>query len=355
MPSIERFMAENDTIEADQSTNLVVSIRNASKVTITPDVGPVKSVDRVTVHPKETTSYTLTATGSGRTASATVVVTVKRPPPPPKAPSIMSFSANRSEIVSGQSVELDWEVDGARELSIDPDIGPVTGGRITFIPRQTTTYTLRAMGSGGSVATRETTVTVRAPAPRVPKPAPRELIPTPPPSPPPPPPPARPAIDSFFAESAEIERGQSVMLQWSTRNAQHVSIAPGLGSLSPSDRISVKPEVTTTYTLTAYGPGGEVSGKFDVTVKSPPPPLPPPPPGPQTVSDVYRCPNVEIKANQWFYIEVPEGHLQVGDGVDFYRSWSSGRIQHMPNGTQRVPLASKKPRVGCEIPWNVTR
>lgn len=100
--------------------------------------------------------------------------------------------------------------------------------------------------------------------------------PPPPPAPAPAPPPAnKPTISFFSAEPSTISAGQSSSLRWSVTDANDVQIA-GIGQVSPSGRRSVNPTSTTTYRLTATGPGGTSEGEATVTVAAPPPPAPPP-------------------------------------------------------------------------------
>jgi peptidoglycan-associated lipoprotein len=97
-------------------------------------------------------------------------------------------------------------------------------------------------------------------------------------TPPPPPPPAqKPVISSFTAEPSTIERGASSMLRWSVSNATDITISQGIGKIDASGSRSVYPSNTTTYTLTAKGPGGMAESSATVNVTVPPPPPPPPP------------------------------------------------------------------------------
>jgi len=97
---------------------------------------------------------------------------------------------------------------------------------------------------------------------------------TPPPPPPPPPPAAAPKA-SLTANPNTVEKGQSVFLSWETYNATDVSI-DGIGAVQPVGSQQVTPTDSTTYTLTAKGPGGTQTATARVTVTSPPPPPPPP-------------------------------------------------------------------------------
>lgn len=106
---------------------------------------------------------------------------VAAPPPPPAptkpaevkpdAPVVSAFEVEPSAIERGQAASLRWTVTGAATaVSIEPGIGTVnaSGSRQVF-PGNTTTYTLRASGPGGSTSG-TTTVTVTAPPPPAPPP-----------------------------------------------------------------------------------------------------------------------------------------------------------------------------------------
>lgn len=100
-----------------------------------------------------------------------------------------------------------------------------------------------------------------------------------PPPPPPPapavaPPAAEPVINYFTAEPSTISSGQPSSLRWSVDNATNVQI-DGIGQVSPNGRRAVYPTDTTTYHLTATGPGGTKDASTTITVSSPPPPAPP--------------------------------------------------------------------------------
>ncbi|MCE5419164.1 MAG: immunoglobulin domain-containing protein [Acidithiobacillus sp.] len=84
---------------------------------------------------------------SGATASSSQAVSI-----PATVPQILSFTATPSTIQAGQSATLAWTVSGADSLSIDNGVGDVTGKTsITVSPSATTTYTLTATNTAGSV------------------------------------------------------------------------------------------------------------------------------------------------------------------------------------------------------------
>ena len=116
----------------------------------------------------------------------------------------------------------------------------------------------------------------------------KKKVPAPPPPPPPapapvapPPAPAAPVVAQFTAEPSTIQRGQSATLRWEIGGeATNVSLNQGIGTVRSTGSQQVSPGNSTTYTLTAAGPGGSVTSSATVTVVTPPPPAPAPPPPP---------------------------------------------------------------------------
>jgi len=92
------------------------------------------------------------------------------PPPPPAAPDIAEFSAEPSSIERGGSSTLKWTVTNANQITIDNGVGSVqASGSRSVYPNDSTTYTLRASGPGGTLS-KSATVTVTAPPPPPPPP-----------------------------------------------------------------------------------------------------------------------------------------------------------------------------------------
>jgi len=82
----------------------------------------------------------------------------------------------------------------------------------------------------------------------------------------PPPPPAAPTA-TLAASPDVILQGQSTTLTWQTNNASDITI-DGLGTVSASGSKTVMPNSSTTYTLTAKGPGGSQNASARVTVNA---------------------------------------------------------------------------------------
>ncbi len=143
-------------------------------------------------------------------------------------------------------------------------------------------------------------------------------VPPPPPPPPPPtatpappPPPAAPVINSFTAEPSTIEPGQSSTLRWSISNATDMSIDHGVGAVQSQGQRQVFPSTSTSYTLTARGPGGMDSRSVTVQVSSPPPPPPPA----ASAAAVYRAPTLLQQQGQDAFFDFDMSEIRA-DGRD---------------------------------------
>ena len=123
----------------------------------------------------------------------------------------------------------------------------------------------------------------RAPAPAAPPPAPA------------PAPPSQPTVNLAVAP-ATIEKGQSSTITWSTTSATEVEITPGIGKVEPSGTTTVSPADSTTYILTATGPGGRATTSARLTVAAAPPPVTPGPPS-------------EVEEQQMFDSEVRDAYF----------------------------------------------
>ncbi len=239
-PQIIRFEANPVTITAGQQSTLSWTTSGASTASIS-GVGTVPLNGSTTVSPTQTTTYTLTATsadGKSVTAPVTVIVAAAQ------VPQIVTFVANPPTIDAGQSTKLCWQVTNATNITITPGVGSNLNANdcATVSPTQTTTYTLTATNASGQI---QANVTVNVGQVR---------------------------ILSFTSDPVtSLAAGAPVTLSWQTQNATSVVIvanelAPQ--SLQPNGTLVVKPITNTTYTLTAYGPGGQtVSVTISVFVR----------------------------------------------------------------------------------------
>jgi peptidoglycan-associated lipoprotein len=93
---------------------------------------------------------------------------------------------------------------------------------------------------------------------------------TPPPAAPAPPPAAQPTV-TLQASPTSIQPGDSSTLSWSSTDATQLTIAPDVGSVTAQGSTKVTPSSSTSYTITASGPGGSASSNARITVATPPP------------------------------------------------------------------------------------
>ena len=129
---------------------------DASTCIIEPGIGPVDSTGSISVLISQSTTFTITASNPG--ASATDSVTVSLPEEP-----WVDISASPNSILQGESSTLTWSSANATSCWINPDIGSVDlNGSLVVSPNKTTTYYIFAEGSGGQV-TDSVTVDVTSP------------------------------------------------------------------------------------------------------------------------------------------------------------------------------------------------
>jgi hypothetical protein len=239
-PQIIRFEANPLTIQPGQQTTLSWATNGANTVTIS-GVGSVTPNGSTTVSPTQTTTYTLTATSAdGKSVTSPITVTVATG----TVPQVVVFVATPQNIDAGSSTKLCWQVNGATNIKIDPGVGSNLNANdcATVSPTTTTTYTLTATNASGQI---QANVTVNVGQVR---------------------------ITSFTADPVyTTAAGNPVTLAWTTQNASSVvligsEIAPQ--SLPVNGTFVVKPITNSTYTLTAYGPGGQtVSVTISVFVR----------------------------------------------------------------------------------------
>jgi peptidoglycan-associated lipoprotein len=105
----------------------------------------------------------------------------------------------------------------------------------------------------------------RTPAAAVPTAAPEAAAQPPTPGPP---------TCSLTSIPATVTSGQSVTLDWTSKDATKVSLNAGLGAQEAEGSTSITPSDSTTYTMSATGPGGtgECSARVTVTPAVPPTP-----------------------------------------------------------------------------------
>ena len=172
----------------------------------------------------------------------------------PAATPTATLSAEPATVEKGQSVTLHWSAQNATDLDLEPGVGKVAAaGSQSVTPQDSTTYTLTGTGPGGTPSPlAHVSITIQPP-------------PTPPKE-------VGPVKASLTLEPTRVEKGQSIKLLWDSQNATDLDLEPGVGKVPAAGSKSVTPEESTTYTLTATGPGGTKRPSAHVIVTNPPPP-----------------------------------------------------------------------------------
>jgi hypothetical protein len=237
---ILRFDGSPLTIQPGQQSTLSWATSGATTVTIS-GLGSVAVNGSTTVSPTATTTYTLTATSAaGQAVTAAITISVV----PAAVPQIVAFTAVPAVITSGQSSQVCWQVNNATSIAIT-GIGSSLNATAcqTVTPTATTTYTMTATNASGSTSG-SVTVTV-----------------------------GQLQVLSFTANPTwSTAQGSAVTLSWTTQGATSVVLIGG--DLTPQSNLAVNGSFTIhpmsdeTYTLTAYGPGGQtVSVTISVFVR----------------------------------------------------------------------------------------
>jgi phospholipase C len=255
VPQITQFTASPTAVTAGQTSTITWATTSTTSITIAPAVpqtgggtGPLPTSGSAIVPMSATTTFTLTATSSdGTTATKTLAVSVTAAP---IVPQITQFSANPTDVNSGQTSTITWATTNATTVAISPavpqsdDAGPLpTSGNSVAPIIGTTTYTLTATSSDGTTATQTLTVTV-------------------------------PFTLSLSISPANIVAGNQATLSWQITGgtATALSIDNGVCTTCTLPSYTVKPNITTTYTATATAPDGvPITASASLTVAAAPP------------------------------------------------------------------------------------
>ncbi len=141
------FTAMPDVVQKGGSVTLTWQVNNATSVSIEGITEYLPTTGTRKMKPTENTVYKLTAVGEGGTQTATADVEIAAGPLP-----VILFTASSESVQIGQPVTLKWQVTNATEVSISGGIGKVQlKGSKQLKPTENTTYTLTAIGEGGTL------------------------------------------------------------------------------------------------------------------------------------------------------------------------------------------------------------
>ena len=215
------------------------------------------STDELTIHGESVGMATVRVRESGyKPAPVSFRVTVVPRPPSPNA----SLSASPTTIFPGERTTLSWTTTNAVSGSINGE--PIARSDLASGSKQVRldslqAFTLSVTGEEGArplTATDDESVTV---VPRPPSPT-----------------------ASLTADSTTITEGGCTDLRWETEHAERASINQGIGTVTPTERGSIRvcPDSTEIYELTATGAEGAkpltATASVTVTVNPPRPSSP---------------------------------------------------------------------------------
>jgi hypothetical protein len=161
LPPVCTLVASPTQIAPGESSTLTWTTKRAKTVTIDQNIGAVTPLagGSVSVSPRSTTTYTLTASNDVGTVHCPATVTVTFHP----KTICTSLTVDDSSIDEGDSTTLRWTTEHAVKFEIDHGIGsvtPVKEGSISISPDDDTTYTGTATGRDGTTDTCEVSVDV---------------------------------------------------------------------------------------------------------------------------------------------------------------------------------------------------
>lgn len=304
-PEIVAFDVVPTTIVPGGRATLRWETNDASSVVLEPGLGAQPAKSEVEVSPAATTTYVLTALGSGREVRREVTLTVAAP----DAVVVRSFAASPQAILRGGATTLTWATENAARVEIDNGVGANLGasGSVSVTPTQDTRYVLTAWDARGQSASAVVDVRVSAPPP---------------------------VVTRFAAQPAAITAGQRARLEWTSTDATEVELDQGLGVRGPNDALEVSPSVTTTYRLTARGPGGTTTAQLTLNVS---------PAGAPTIGGFTASPAQITPGSQatlgWSTTDATEVRIDNGVGVVA----ASGNVAVTPPVTTTYTLTASGP------------
>ena len=139
---------------------------------------------------------------------------------------------------------------------------------------------------------------------------------------------AKPSAE-LSASTAQINCGDASQLKWSASDAPQVEITP-IGAVTPSGEQGVQPKQSTTYQLTAVGPGGTATSSTTVNVNT------------AVQADLQLAPS-EVRYKKVGNKVVEEGSTALNWSASNASTVSINPLGSVdPNGSRTLPIAPKK-------------
>jgi len=245
IPVCDSFTASPTSMTAAGPVTLTWNTTNATFATINGD--PVAVDGSIIVSIAVNTTFVLIASNNVSSVSCQAAVNIIPPVVVTPLPTCDSFTASPSTLpAGGGNVTLTWNTTNATGVSISPSVGVVTLDGTRLVPvTATTVFTLTAQNTAGNVScTASVTVSPVVNPTGI----------------------TCAANVSFSASPTSIIRGNSSTLTWSTTGITAVSLNNGITSTGLSGSVSVSPNDSTTYILSATSGTSTVTCPITVSV-----------------------------------------------------------------------------------------
>lgn len=158
-----------------------------------------------------------------------------------KAPKIINFGSNETEVLKGKAIELSWNIENYDKISINNGVGNVTGKHsLSVSPTNKTIYRLIAENAFDKTEN-ELIVTV-LPLPK---------------------------IQEFRSKQQKIEHGKETQLVWDIENAEKVELhyAGNMEVVANRGEKNISPTVHTNYKLIVTALDGITKEEKEITIQ----------------------------------------------------------------------------------------
>jgi hypothetical protein len=226
-PTCSMYASPTSIDEGDGST-LSWSSTNADSASLSQGIGSIGVNGSYTVYPSMTRTYILTVSGYGKTDTCSATVYVEQQQE--EIPSCW-LDISPSSIEKGESTSMSWGSDNATSAKIDGFGYVALDGSRTIYPNYSRSYTMTVENSDGETRTCDAYVDVE-----------KHIVP---------PPPSNELFCTINASPNYIQSGASSVLSWQTYgNVSSAWLSGGLGPVSQSGSLFIRPKQSQNYTLT---------------------------------------------------------------------------------------------------------
>jgi len=134
---------------------------------------------------------------------------------------------------------------------------------------------------------------------------------------------AQPTV-TLSASPSAVNSGETTTLSWTSTDATDADIEPGVGKVAVQGSTPVNPTSSTTFTITATGPGGTATATTRVTVNAAAPGIPPA--NNQSMSELFEQ-NVKDAYFDFNKADIrPDARDALAKTAEFLRSYPQVRV-----------------------------